>query len=66
MDRHQFRHPNTSASRAVAWGIGLNWYLNRNIRAGLDFIQTDFQGGTQGTVTRQDENVFLTRLQLAF
>jgi phosphate-selective porin len=46
--------------------VGLNWYLNRNIRAALNFNHTDFKGGASGSVTRQDENVFLTRMQLAF
>ncbi len=61
-----FASPATSANRAVAWGVGLNWYLNRNIRTSLDFIQTDFRGGATGEVSGQDENVFLTRVQLAF
>ena len=61
-----FADPNTSATRAAAWGVGLNWYLNRNVRAGFDFIQTDFAGGNAGAVARQNENVFLTRVQLAF
>ncbi len=43
-------------------------YLNyqRNIRTTLDFLHTDFQGGEKGEVSRQDEKVFLTRVQLAF
>jgi len=61
-----FANPATSAEFATAWGVGLNWYLNRNIRASADFIRTDFEGGEEGAVPRQDENAFLTRLQLAF
>jgi phosphate-selective porin OprO and OprP len=61
-----FANPATSAERAAAWGVGLNWYLNRNVRASGNFIRTDFKGGEEGKVTAQDENVFLTRLQLAF
>jgi phosphate-selective porin OprO/OprP len=61
-----FADPAESATRANAWGVGLNWYLNRNVRAGLDFSHTDFTGGADGAVTGQDENVFLTRMQLAF
>lgn len=61
-----FADPDTSAAQAAAWGVGLNWYLNRNVRAAVDFFQTDFKGGSGGEVTRQNENVFLTRLQLAF
>lgn len=61
-----FADPADSATKANAWGVGLNWYLNRNVRTSLNFIQTDFQGGRTGEVTRQNENVFLTRAQLAF
>ena len=61
-----FADPAESATRANAWGVGLNWYLNRNIRTSLDFMQTDFKGGSSGAVTRQNENVFITRAQLVF
>ena len=61
-----YADPTESATRATAWGLGFNWYLNRNVRASFDFNRTDFKGGESGAVTGQDENVFLTRLQLAF
>jgi hypothetical protein len=31
------------------------------VRTSLNFIRTDFKGGANGSVTRQNENVFLTR-----
>jgi phosphate-selective porin OprO/OprP len=57
-----------SASEARAWSVGLNWYLNRNIRINGSFSRTDFTGGrgTGATVTAQPENVLFTRIQLAF
>ena len=57
-----------SASEARAWSIGLNWYLNRNIRLDASYSRTDFTGGTGAgaTVTKQPENVVFTRIQLAF
>jgi phosphate-selective porin OprO and OprP len=57
-----------SASKARSWGVGLNWYLNRNIRAAVNYFHTDFQGGETGSnlVPKQNEQVFLTRLQLSF
>jgi len=61
-----FSNPATSANRAAAWGVGLNWYLNRNIRTSLDFIHTDFAGGALSDVARQDEKFFVTRVQLVF
>jgi phosphate-selective porin OprO and OprP len=61
-----FSNPATSASEADAYGFGLNWYANRNLRTSLNYVHTDFKGGEAGTVTRKDENAVLTRLQLAF
>ncbi|MGC9940280.1 MAG: porin [Verrucomicrobiota bacterium] len=58
----------TSASGAHAFSVGLNWYLNRNIRVDASVSHTDFEGGTGtgATVTKQPENVLFTRVQLAF
>lgn len=61
-----FANPDRSASEANAFGFGLNWYANRNIRTSLNYIHTDFKGGDEGSATREDENAILTRLQVAF
>jgi phosphate-selective porin OprO/OprP len=64
-----FANPATSASEAKAWAVGLNWYLNRDIRINASFSRTTFEGAINpavATVTRQPENVVFTRLQLAF
>ncbi len=67
-----FANPATSASGAQAWSTGLNWYLNKKIRVNASFSHTTFTGGggagttAPAIVTRQPENVFFTRIQLAF
>jgi phosphate-selective porin OprO/OprP len=67
-----FSDPTTSAHSAKEWAIGLNWYLNRNIKVSTSFSHTDFDGGggkgssPPASVTRQSENVLFTRVQLAF
>jgi len=67
-----FSNPNTSARSAAGWSVGLNWYLNRNIEFKTSFSQTHFEGGggagpsAPAAITRQDEKVFFTRIQLAF
>jgi phosphate-selective porin OprO and OprP len=67
-----FSNASTSASKAAAWSVGLNWYLNKNILVKANFSHTDFTDGgaggstAPGSITSQDEQVFFTRMQLAF
>jgi phosphate-selective porin OprO/OprP len=63
--------PAKSASGAQAWSVGLNWYLNRNVRANLSYSRTTFSSyaGNRiaaGNVAAQPENVLFSRLQLFF
>jgi phosphate-selective porin OprO/OprP len=60
-----FANAATSATGARAWTFGLNWYLNQNVRASVDFTQTDFKGGTS-LLLQKNENAVLTRLQLSY
>ena len=62
-----------SASEARSWSVGLNWYLNRNVRVNASYSRTDFSGGASGSpgsapgsVSSHPEDVFFTRLQIAF
>jgi phosphate-selective porin OprO/OprP len=73
----RFADPTKEARQATEWGIGLNWYLNKDIKFVLDYEQTHFEGGagaTTGTgstakyfvANREAEEVVIGRLQLAF
>jgi phosphate-selective porin OprO and OprP len=64
-----------SPSRVREWGVGLNWHLNRNIKASVNYISTDFKGGgfasptrdlQTAAVTSKDEEVVLARVQFSF
>ena len=64
-----FASPLTNPQKAKAMGIGLNWYLSKSVRFAQDFFQTSFtnlMGTSTNQILRQDENVFITRLQLSF
>ncbi len=61
-----FASASTSASEAKAWSVGLNWWLNKDVRLMTSYSRTTFSGGASGSVTRQPENVIFTRVQLAF
>jgi len=60
-----FADPTVSASKAASLEIGINWYLNQNLKWELDYGVTRFDGGT-ATGDRDDEKFFLTRFQLGF
>jgi phosphate-selective porin OprO and OprP len=61
-----FASLSSSAQEARAWAVGLNWYLNRNVKLVLDYEQTAFDGGATGGTDRQTERVIFTRAQVAF
>ena len=56
-----FADPLTQASRASLWSVGLNWYLNKNVKFYFNYDQTDFDGGSLET-----EKLFLSRFQISF
>ena len=60
-----FANPLTAARRARAAAIGVNWYLNPNVKWSVDYELTRFDGGA-ATGDRPDEKAYLTRIGLAF
>jgi phosphate-selective porin OprO and OprP len=60
-----FATPATSARKARAAAIGVNWYLNPNVKWSVDYEQTRFDGGA-ATGDRPDEKVYFTRIGLGF
>jgi phosphate-selective porin OprO and OprP len=58
----------TSAQGATSWSLGLDWYLNRNVKCILEYSDTTFDGGSKapGAVTAQTERAILGRLQFGF
>ena len=60
-----FANVTTSASRATAYTVGLNWYLNKFVKFVTDYEQTWFENGN-GAGNRPIERVFDTRWQIAF
>jgi phosphate-selective porin OprO/OprP len=61
-----FADPAKSARAARDRGFGVNWYLSRNFRFMLDYIETQFQGGAAAGADRENERVILNRFQVAF
>lgn len=57
--------PTKSASGASSWGVGLNWYLNKNVKFVTDYEQTHFDGGAPSS-NRNEERAIFTRVQVTF
>jgi phosphate-selective porin OprO/OprP len=61
-----FADPAVSARQADSYGIGLNWYLNENVKWLLDVEHTTFEGGAAGGADRKDEDAYQLRLAIGF
>jgi phosphate-selective porin OprO/OprP len=61
-----FADPDVSARKASGYSLGLNWYLNQNLKWALDYEHTSFDGGAPDGGDRPDEQALLTRFALGF
>ena len=61
-----FANPTTSPRNARATGVGINWWLNANVKWVLDYEWTQFEGGALASANRPDERALTTRIALMF
>ncbi len=61
-----FANASSSADQAFAWGVGLNWYLNKSLKFMSDFEETFYNSGDVSGADRKNENALLSRLQMMF
>jgi len=61
-----FANLDQAARQATAAGLGLNWYLNRNVKIAADYERTAFDRGAAAGADRPDEHSLFTRFQIAF
>jgi phosphate-selective porin OprO/OprP len=64
-----FAGADAAAKTATEWALGVNWYLNDNVKWQFDYANTFFDGGAgTAAVTRDrpNESVFESQLQIAF
>ena len=64
--KNNLLNPNLSTQSANDFGVGVNWYLNRNIKLQLNYDQTRFTKGAENGVDRSDEKILFSRLQITF
>ena len=53
-------------TRLFEWSLGVNWYLNPNVKMQFDYEHTGFRYGAAKGHDRPDESVLLSELQLQF
>ncbi len=58
--------PGVSVLRAKSSTVGLNWYLNSNVRITVNFVHTDFTGATPAYHAASHEDGLMFRTQLTF
>lgn len=63
---HGLADPTFNAKRAKSTTVGLNWYLNSNVRMTGNFVHTDFTGASGLYRAANHENGLLFRMQLFF
>ncbi len=56
----------TSASSATDIGVGINWFLNRNLKLQLNYDLVTFEDGAAAGGDREDEKVIQSRIQVVF
>jgi phosphate-selective porin OprO/OprP len=61
-----YADPSVSARSSQAWGLGINWYLNSNLKLVLDYTDASFDGGAPLGADRPDEEAVFSRLQVSF
>lgn len=61
-----FANPSSAPKEAKERGAGINWYLNRGVRLGINYELTKFEGGAAGGEDREQERAILSRAQIVF
>ena len=65
MFRADFADPAVNAESSKLWSLGVNWYLNRNVKLAVNYDRTTFRNYASNA-DRHAEGVLLGRFQLAF
>jgi phosphate-selective porin OprO/OprP len=61
-----FANPDTSADWALEWGVGVNWWLARQLKLQTAYVRTTFHKGARNGGSRKPESAILQELQILF
>ncbi|HZV98318.1 MAG TPA: porin [Methylophilaceae bacterium] len=62
----RFANAASTTKSAESWALGLNWYLNKNVKIQTTYEQTKFESALVNVRDRADEKALFTRFQVAF
>jgi phosphate-selective porin OprO/OprP len=60
-----YANATSSATKAKAWGMGVNWHFTRAVKVSVNYERTSFTGGA-ATGDRGSENALIGRFQTSF
>lgn len=63
---NNFASLSSSIRNAQSWALGVNWFLNDNLKLMTDYEETEFLGGAAGGVNRATEQAVFSRMQVSF
>lgn len=68
---NKFSNITSSAKSAQSWALGVNWYLNQNVKIATNYEQTSYEGGAAGStlsnlINLKDEKTLFSRLQISY
>jgi phosphate-selective porin OprO and OprP len=70
IDRDAYKYglttPSASSLEATEYSMGVNWYLNRNVKLMVDYEHTGYRYGGKDGRDRPDESAILSEMQMQF
>jgi len=61
-----YANPSSSVSKEKAVGLGVNWYLTKQVKVSVNYEHTTFEGGAADGADRPSEDFVVTRFQHSF
>ncbi len=55
-----------ATEKAQSWSLGVNWYLNKNVKIATTYDHTSFDSAYANIKDREDEKALFTRFQVAY
>ena len=61
-----YANPSSAVTKEKAVGVGVNWYLTKQVKVSVNYEHTTFEGGAADGADRASEDFVVTRFQHSF